>query len=111
MYSAGGLTVIVADPLGTPQDALSVVNVAVNPPPPVCSTSTEPVVEHAVPVTVTVTVYVPIPTFEICVPVEPLDHRYEYAPGGLTITAADPFVIPHPAGVDVKERLNEGGNC
>ena len=109
MYSPGGLTVIVADPLDNPHDALSVVNVAVNPP-PVCPTFTEPVVEHDVPVIVTVTVYVPVPTFMICVPAEPLDHKYVYAPGGLTITAADPLVIPQPAGEDVKERLNDGGN-
>jgi hypothetical protein len=74
VYSAGGFTVIVADPLDKPQEALSVTNVAVNPP-PVCPTFTEPVAEHDVPMIVTVTVYVPNPTFVICVPVEPLDHK------------------------------------
>ena len=29
----------------------------------------------------------------------------------MTITAADPLVNPHPDGVEVKERLNAGGNC
>ena len=59
MYSPGGLTLIVADPFVTPHEALSVVNVAVYPPPPVCPTFTEPVTEHDVPMMVTVTVYVP----------------------------------------------------
>ena len=110
MYSPGGLTLMIADPFASPQSAFSVVNVAVKPP-PVCPTVTEPVVEHDVPVMVTVTVYVPDPTFVICIPVEPLDHRYVYAPAGVTFTTADPLFNPHPAGVELKVRLNEGGNC
>ena len=102
---------MVADPLGTPQAALTVEKLAVKPPPPVCPTVTEPVVEHEVPVIVTVTVYTPGPTLLICIPVEPFDHKYVYEPGGVTFTTADPLFIPHPDGVELNERVNEGGNC